>query len=243
MPHKHVNRCCWFSAQILLPEDWSLMLTATLFCIELPPGPLSHHFPKPLTSGRWPVPCLYSTVAAPDLPMDQAKAISRGDHILVQISYSALFCFSYSFIKKSHSQETLPHTLLLGNHPKRTWFQAIYSATYLVLRASHGDSCLLKMGPGLWRHAAVPWDLHRGSLVLAGSLSLTHTASRLGSVTGSQDRWAHHSWMSTGGRVAGPPVLHIVSYLLALFKLWMRLFTFLKSTAETYSLVYLKFCK
>lgn len=110
MPHKHVNRCCWFCAQILLPEDWSLMLTATLFCIELPPGPLSHHFPKPLTSGQWPIPCLYSTVAAPDLPMDQAKAIARGDHILVQISYSALFCFSYSFIKKSHSQETLPHT-------------------------------------------------------------------------------------------------------------------------------------
>lgn len=110
MLHKHVNRCCWFCAQILLPEDWSLMLTATLFCIELPPGPLSHHFPKPLTSGWWPIPCLCSTVAAPDLPMDQAKAIPRGDHILVQISYSALFCFSYSFIKKSHSQETLPHT-------------------------------------------------------------------------------------------------------------------------------------
>ena len=109
--------------------------------------------------------------------MDQAKAVSRGDHILVQISYSALFCFSYSFIKKSHPQETLPHTLLLGNHPKRTWFQAIYSAIYLVLRASRGASYLLKTGTGTGEDTQrCPETCMEAIWSLPGFCPITHTA-------------------------------------------------------------------
>lgn len=201
------------------PLTWGLMVNA--YCYPL-------H--RTLSSVRWPTPCLRSTLVAPDLPMDQAKAISRGDHILVQFSYFALFCFSYSFIKESHSQETLPHTLLLGNHPKRTWFQANYSAIYLALRASRGASYLLKTRTGEDTQRC-PETCTEAIWSLPGLCPITHTASRIGSVTGSQDQWAHCSWMGTGGRVAGPPVLHIDSYLLALFKLWMRLFKFLKSTA------------
>ena len=222
MPHKHVNRCCWFCAQILLPEDWSLMLTATLFCIELPPGPLSHHFPKPLTSGQWPIPCLYSTVAAPDLPMDQAKAIARGDHILVQISYSALFCFSYSFIKKSHSQETLPHTaseeppednLVPSN--LQCYLSSPESKSWRQLFTENGQRCPETCTEAVWSSSGLcpsPTQPPGLGLWLAHRTS-GHTA---------------HGW---AGRVAGPLVLHIDSYLLALFKLWMRLFTFLKSAA------------
>lgn len=145
--------------------------------------------------------------------MDQAKAVSRGDHVLVQISYSALFCFSYSFIKKSHSQETLPHTLLLGNHPKRTWFQAIYSAIYLVLRASCGASYLLKTGTGTGEDMQrCPETCMEAIWSLPGFCPITHTAPRIGSVTGSKDQWAHCSWTGTGGKVAGHPVLHTDSY-------------------------------
>ena len=170
---------------------------------------LTPEYESPPPASRWDQLC--SIVPAPELAMDQAK----GSLQLRPHPCSAFLLFSILLL-------LLSQKITFTRNP--TWYSAtrepsqepgskqfIVLSIYIVLRASLGDSDLLmrKQAPS---SEVTQWcpEIHTETVWSVPRLCpITHTTSRLGTVSGWQDQWAHPCWMGTSGMVAGSPVLHI----------------------------------